>query len=175
MAFPSRMASLARPLWNERADRFSQKGHESPLLRDSQSSGQVRFISLPAISRTRPSAQFCTAGECRLLVVSSKQRGTRAPSPFVRHDSPGWPDGRQPVSAGSACEMPLSGSPAASRVISPAGFPQTPEARQSRPLHAGSPPAVASADHAIEVIENSRIEIVLPKHGPTDGADSMPE
>ena len=30
-------------------------------------------------------------------------------------------------------------------------------------------------DHAIEVIENSRIEMVLPKHGPTDGADSIPE
>ena len=32
-----------------------------------------------------------------------------------------------------------------------------------------------NGDHAIEVIENSRIEMVLPKHGPTDGADSIPE
>jgi len=30
-------------------------------------------------------------------------------------------------------------------------------------------------DHANEVIEHSRIEMVLPKHGPTDGADSIPE
>lgn len=29
--------------------------------------------------------------------------------------------------------------------------------------------------HANEVIENSRIETVLPTHGPTDGADSIPE
>src|SRR5688572_1342791 len=31
------------------------------------------------------------------------------------------------------------------------------------------------AGHASGVIENSRIETVLPKHGPTEGADSMPE
>jgi hypothetical protein len=30
-------------------------------------------------------------------------------------------------------------------------------------------------DHANEVTEHSRIEMVLPKHGPTDGADSIPE
>jgi hypothetical protein len=30
-------------------------------------------------------------------------------------------------------------------------------------------------NHASEVIEHSRIEIVLPKHGPTDGADSILE
>ena len=29
--------------------------------------------------------------------------------------------------------------------------------------------------HANDAIEHSRIEMVLPKHGPTDGADSMPE
>jgi hypothetical protein len=30
-------------------------------------------------------------------------------------------------------------------------------------------------DQANGVIEHSRSEIVLPKHGPTEGADSMPE
>ena len=29
--------------------------------------------------------------------------------------------------------------------------------------------------HVSDVTEHSRSEIVLPKHGPTDGADSMPE
>ena len=29
--------------------------------------------------------------------------------------------------------------------------------------------------HVSVVIENSRTEIALPKHGPTDGADSIPE
>src|SRR5262245_37152590 len=31
---------------------------------------------------------------------------------------------------------------------------------------------VGIADHASDVTEHSRIEMVLPKHGPTDGADS---
>ena len=45
-------------------------------------------------------------------------------------------------------------------------------------LH-GEPKSVITtgriADHANEVTEHSRIEMVLPKHGPTDGADSIPE
>ena len=51
--------------------------------------------------------------------------------------------------------------------------------REYATLHQGIisslPHETARRDHVNEVIENSRIEIVLPKHGPTDGADSMPE
>ena len=50
-----------------------------------------------------------------------------------------------------------------------------PQPAQNGPVRTWAMSARFSPESGQRVIENSRTETVLPKQGPTEGADSMPE